>query len=158
MSTESKSNLGKLVMDGTYTPVGYFEEPVSQDRGEYAVAMSDGKVEVTLKRLDPLPTADEQAAIGRDVELIFQARCVLVGKPYESTGLTMKRYKPDGTRDIWVSAESAVFVVMGGSTDQVVKDKDGNVIRDTKAERLGSTKPSWDAASSMGAMRCCKGC
>jgi hypothetical protein len=144
METELGKHAVKLTLDGIYTPSDFFEEPVSLEREGYTAKLLDGKAEVTLKRTDPLPTTAEQETINQEIEKIFQIRGVVSGQSYTWTGLNLKRHYPDGRRDIWVSAKSALVIVQAKPIDCMLTGKDGTILRDTKAERLARDKAFLD--------------
>ena len=48
----------------------------------------------------------------------------------------MTRVHPDGRRDFFLEAEPARFVITGHPVDFQVRDKDGNIIADSKRDRI----------------------
>lgn len=134
---EEKSNQGvRLTLEGTYTPARYFEEPVCFEEAEYDVEIVDGKIIASIKDPDPQVGKMLGDEIDRKIKQIFDAQQVLTSRSHERTALGMVRYRPDGKRDIWVSASSAMVVATVNPVDLRVTDASGNVVRDSKAERL----------------------
>ena len=134
--TEPHSDLPQVVLEGAYSPTDYLEEPVTLERPGYTTTIKEGRIEVAFHDPEPLPDFNLQNAISREVSQVFQAQMILTAKPWEMTGLTLKRRYPDGTADVWVNASSVLAVASVGGISVVIKDADGNVIKDTRAERL----------------------
>lgn len=127
-------------MEGTYTPANYLEESVELEGTNYTATIADGRIEVAFREPEPLPDADRQAAVSQEVNQVFNTHMILTGRSVEVSGLTLKRRRPDGKADIWVSVSSCLCVVSGFSADLIITDADGSVVRDTKAERLADER------------------
>jgi hypothetical protein len=143
MNTPTANHGGspRVTLEGTYTPSDYLEEPVILDRPDYSAEIAEGRIEVTFRNPEPLPSADRQAAVDRDLRQVFSARMILTCQPWEMTGLDiMKRRSPDGRTDIWWSVAPGDFRISGSPADFIHRDAEGNVIRDTKAERLADDR------------------
>ena len=65
---------------------------------------------------------------------------LLTHKAYNLSRSTMTRLHPDGRRDISVEAEPGHVVVSGFAPDIRVIDKDGNVVHDSKRDRIEKKK------------------
>jgi hypothetical protein len=52
----------------------------------------------------------------------------------------MYRLHPDGRRDITLSIQSSVLMISSRTVDLVVRDKNGNVISDSKKDRIENKK------------------
>ena len=133
---ETHGGTPKLMLEGTYSPAGYLEESVTLERRDYTTTIKEGRIEVVFHHPEPLPDTACQAAVQREVTHVFQSQMVFTAKPWEMTGLTLRRHYPDGRADIWVSASSVFAVASVGGINVVISDADGNVIKDTRAERL----------------------
>lgn len=137
-SEAEQSNEGvRLTLEGKYTPKGYFEEPVTVERERYRVGIDDGEIVATID--DPDPTVGERLRdeIDRLLVQVFDAQQVMTGRSHELGRLHMRRHYPDGRKDVWVSVESALTVTASvNAPDIQVTDSEGNIVRDTKAERL----------------------
>ena len=132
--------LPRITLEGTYSPADYLEEAVTLERPDYTATIQEGRIEVIFREPEPLPDADRQAAVHREVAQVFHARMILTGRSSEMTGLTLKRRYPDGRADVWVSAASVIVVASVGAPDIIITDSEGNVVKDTKAERLADER------------------
>ena len=138
--TADHSGSPRFTLEGAYTPPDYLEEPVILDRPGYTAKIAEGHIEVTFRDPEPLPSADCQAVVDRDLPQVFMAHMILTCQPWEMTELRLLRRYPDGRRDIWLSAASGFYFVSGSPADFIHRDAEGNIIRDTKAERLADDR------------------
>lgn len=125
-----------LTLEGTYTPSGYLEEPVTLDRPDYMAKLADGCVVVTFRAADSSPSDELQAALDRDLRQVFTACMILTCQPWEMAELRLHRRYPDGRKDVSLSAASGAYFISGSPADFSIHDAAGSVIKDTKAERL----------------------
>ena len=91
---------------------------------------------VTFRPAEPFPSAELQAAAGRDLRHVFTARMILTCQPWEMTELRLHRRYSDGRKDVWLSAACGAHFISGSPADFSIHDAAGSVIKDTKAERL----------------------
>jgi len=126
------------MMEGTYSPADYLEEAVTLQRSDYTARIAGGRIEVAFHEPETLPNADRQTAVSREVGQVFQARMILTCRPWEMTALTLKRRYPDGRSVMWLSVSDSIG--LSDSLDMVATDSDGNVVTDTKAERLADER------------------
>ncbi len=61
-------------------------------------------------------------------------------RAYELSRSTKTRVPPDARRDIFIELEPARIVLSAGTVDIQIKDKDGNVIADSKRDRIEKKK------------------
>lgn len=129
-----------VVLEWTFSPPGYFEEPIYIRRNDYEMTIDNGKVEARIN-----PDAYDKEHKMRDVlhdELNYRFLGVQLRthKPYELSKASMYRLHPDGRKDVTVFRESGILTVTGHPPDIVVKDKDGNTISDSRKERIKKKK------------------
>jgi hypothetical protein len=129
-----------VVLEWTFSPPDYFEEVIRIEREGYTMVIDMGKVEA---RIDPMVYAKEENM--RDVlhQVLndrFLGVQLLTHKPYELSKSSMHKVHPDGRREITVFVDSAVSIMMAGHVDVVVKDKDGNVLSDSRRQRIEKKK------------------
>jgi len=142
MGTPIKTHGGspRITLEGTHTPTDYLEEPVILERTDYTATIQEGRIEVIFRDPEPFPDVDRQAAVNREVRQVFRARMILTGRSSEVTGLTLKRHYPDGRADVWASGAAAGICIVTARADVIMTDSEGNVVRDTKAERLADER------------------
>jgi hypothetical protein len=129
-----------VVLEWTFSPPDYFEEAIRVEREGYTMVINNGKVEA---RIDSTAydrehnMRDELHNILNDHFLGVQ---LLTHKRYELSESSMYRVHADGRREITLFVKSAEYISVVGSIDLVVKDKDGNVLSDSRRDRIEKKK------------------
>jgi len=129
-----------VVLEWTFSPPDYFEEVIRVERENYTLVINTGKVEA---RVNPL-VYDKEHNIRDELHQVLNDRFLgvqlLTHKPYELSKSSMYRVHPDGRREITIFVDSAVSFSMAGSVDLIVKDKDGNILSDSRRDRIEKKK------------------
>lgn len=129
-----------VVLEWKFSPSDYFEEPIHIKRDDYVMTIGSGTVEARIRpeiynkdqsMRDRLHSALNDRFLG--VQLFSY-------KPYELSKASMYLLHPDGHKDITIFIEDLVITMSMGAPDIIVKDKDGNVIRDSRKERVEKKK------------------
>jgi hypothetical protein len=124
------------ILEWTFTPTDYFEEPVDFVCGHGSIHVENGKAETRVPaNLYPLDHSLRTHLHG-ELDARFLAAQILSHKPYELSKPSLSNLHRDGRKDVWVFPNAATMVISGGVADIVQKDAAGNVIRDTKRERI----------------------
>lgn len=137
MSTEEYT---VMMLDWTFSPPDYFEEPIEISRQDYAMTIADGqvhaKIDSAIYEAEPgLRDRLHQALNDR-----FLGVQLLTHRAYELSRPNVTRVHPDGRRDIFVTLEPISVKASVGRVDFRVTDKDGNVVADSKRERIEKKK------------------
>ena len=129
-----------VLLEWTFTPSDYFEEAIEILRYDYAMIIADGKVGAKIKPA----IYDANPAIRQLLQDSLNARFLgvqlLTHRPYELSRSTITRVHPDGRRDISIELESGYLVMSGGSVDFRITGKNGNIIVDSKRDRIERKK------------------
>jgi hypothetical protein len=125
-----------VVLEWKFSPPDYFEEPINIKRDDYEMTIANGTVEARIR-----PEIYDRDKSMRDrlhstLDNRFLGVQLLSHKPYELSKASMYRLHPDGRKDITIFPEDCVSILSMGEPDIIVKDKDGNVISDSRKERL----------------------
>jgi hypothetical protein len=136
MDTDMDNMEDIVVLEWKFSPPDYFEEPIHVKRDDYVMTISNGTVEARIK-----PELYDKDQSMRDrlhssLNDRFLGVQLLSHKPYELSKASMYRLHPDGRKDITIFPEPIVIRVSTGEPDIIVKDKDGNVISDSRQERI----------------------
>lgn len=137
---ESDKLTDVVVLEWTFSPPDYFEAPIHIIETGYDMTIDAGKVEA---RINPGVYDQEhrmrgnlhQALIGR-----FLGVQLLCHRPYKLSNASMSRLHPDGRKDVTLFVESCVMTMSGGTVDFIVKDKEGNVVSDSRKDRIEQKK------------------
>ncbi|HDH04928.1 MAG TPA: hypothetical protein ENH01_04345 [Nitrospirae bacterium] len=125
-----------VILEWKFSPIDYFEENICIKRDAYIITITSGTIEAQIRPeiydndksiLDRLHNALNDRFIG--VQMLSH-------KPYELSKASMYRLHPDGRKDITIFAEPCVIKMTIGEVDFIVKDKDKNVISDSKKKRI----------------------
>ena len=125
-----------VLLEWNYSPPNFFEVPIVLARDDYTLSISDGMATATIEAdvFDISPTMGDdlhEALRGR-----FLAEQLLTEKPFELLKPHKTRVHPDGHRDIFVEAEAGHLRLSGGQLDVVIANAAGEVLVDTKKERV----------------------
>ena len=126
----------QITLEWSFSPPDYFEEPINISRLDYNMSIADGKVVAELNSAiydaNPLLRKElHDALIGR-----FLGVQLLTHRAYKLASPTMAHIHPDGRRDISIELESQCLTSSMGSLDIQLTDKDGNIVSDSKKDRI----------------------
>ena len=130
-----------VILEWTFSPPDFFEEPIRVARSNYLMTIGNGKVEA---RIDPA-TYDKDPSM-RDVlhgalNDRFLGAQLSTYTPYQLSKSSISRLYSDGHKDATVIAEGIQLTARAGiSADVVLMDRDGNVVADSRRERLERRK------------------
>lgn len=129
-----------VLLEWKFSPSDYFEEAVEVSRHDYTMTIADGKVEAQIESeiYDANPSIRQ--VLQGSLNDRFLGVQLLTHRPYELSNSTMIRMHPDGRRDISIELSSGCYAMSCGSVDFQITDKDGNIISDSKRERVERKK------------------
>lgn len=122
------------VVEWTYSPSDYFEQRVRIVNEHYELTIQNGKAEarINAEHGDPRPELRDQ--LNTDLNLMFIGIQLLSHQPYELSRPSVYCRHPDGKRDVFAEVH---FVATGSlSADFKITDRNGNVVADSRAERI----------------------
>ena len=123
-----------------YTPENYIEDPILLEEDGYEIAICDGKALAKIEPSFHSKNLGIKEYLGSIVESKLQAIQILSHRDFTLSKPSRNDLRSDGTKNIFVEVETIKIKVTTGPVDLVIKDKDGNVIEDTKRERLNKQK------------------
>lgn len=128
-----------VVLEWTFMPADYFEEPIQIVRDQYEMTIDNGKVEARIKPeyYDPTPKKCVMKLHDALSDRFLSAQ-FLTRRPYELIRGAMHRLHSDDSKDIVISVEDRVII--SESPDYTVGDKNGNVTSDSRKERIDKKK------------------
>lgn len=130
------SKIVTVQLEWKYSPETYLEEPIliSFEGGDLEI--KDG---VAIAKINP-DLYHTDSSIGEDLTRQIQSRLhavqIMTHKDFELSKPSRTDIREDGKMNHFLEVESCVMTMSVGAVDLIVKDKDGNVISDTKRERL----------------------
>jgi hypothetical protein len=130
-------------LEWNYEPSDFFEPPYRNASCDLELMIEDGRALATMSvPLDPLPKKLEEH-IRLLLESVFLARKLQVRRKYKLQGPRIYQYS-SGQKNVSVSVGTASVIVMAGQADFIMRDATGNVVRDSKAERIAQQSSSLD--------------
>ena len=133
-------------LEWVYQPHDLFEAPYRHSSSEYALLLEGGRAIATLtlpqEPLDP----ELEVRITNDLEGTLLVRQLQVHRAYALEGPRIYQHT-EGRKNVAIRVGSASLVVSGGQADFVHRDAAGNVLRDTKAERIAEHTAMLDAVA-----------
>jgi hypothetical protein len=125
-----------VVLTWRFSPPDYFEGAIYIKRDDYVISIDNGTAEA---RISPETYDKDQGIRDRLTAALhdrFMGAQLFSHKQYELSKASMYRLHPDGRKDITVFAEPIAIRSTFNAGDIIVKDKYGNVIIDSRQERI----------------------
>jgi len=128
------------VLAWTFSPPDYFEEPLEISCHGCSVSIADGKVEAKIDSAlyDADPSIRQR--LHDDLNGRFLGVQMLTHRAYELSGSTRTLVHSNGHKDVFVELKGVSAVVFTGNLDVRVTDKNGNVVSDSKRDRIERKK------------------
>jgi len=128
----------KLILKWSYIPTDFFEEPFEYSENEYVVEIGNGRIVATFSGVAGKQIESLSREIQEELNARFLGAQLVNNQPYQLSGYTTTRTRPDGTVEVGISF--AATLRMSGRCDAVVLDAAGNVKADTRRERIEAQK------------------
>ena len=129
-----------VVLEWKFTPPDYFEEAIEILRNDYVMTIADGTVEAKIEAAIYDTNPSIRQVLQGSLNDRFLGVQLLAHRPYELSSSTIIRVRSDGRRDKSIELESGCLVMSGGSIDFRIADMDGNIIADSKRDRIERKK------------------
>ncbi len=129
-----------VLIEWTFSPEDFFEEEIRIARDDYTMTIGRGKVEA---RVDPTLYAQGRElrdALHNHLNERFLGVQFLTHKEYSLSEASMCRFHSDGRKDVTIFPHSIVSKTTFGTIDLIVKDKDGNIVSDSRRDRIEKKK------------------
>ena len=122
-------------LEWTFEPNDYFEGTYRYAAGEFDITVADGRAVATLKvPANPVPDHLDRA-IRKNLRNIFLARQLTVHRSFKLLGPTTYQ-SAAGCKTASTRVRGEIVLVMGMQSDIVGRDSAGNVIYDSRRERI----------------------
>ncbi len=140
------NNEEQVILEWKYSPLDFFEDPYFEDPytiedDHYIIEIKNGEIKAIVfpTLYDSKPNA--RIEFHEKIKDLFWGAQVLNFKKFNLSKPTMYRLHPNGRKDITIFADPGVCIATAsGKVDRVIKDKDGNIIEDTKAKRINAKR------------------
>lgn len=139
----------KTVLEWTYNPADFFEEPCTFSFSGGEITISEGEVKGEFDGSNYDQGQDFRDQLHEQVTNVFLAQQVQARRHFQLSSASMAREHSDGRRCITAFLESGKFTLSGGQIDMVVTNAKGKIIKDPKAERLQKQQNFRDNVSNL---------
>ena len=119
----------------TYEPADFFEAQYRHSNTKYELLVEGGRAIATLRAAQDPINRELQQRIGIRLNDIFAVRQFQTHRKYVLQGPRVYQYAA-GRQNVIVQVGAADLLTVGEQADLVVRDSAGNVVRDTRAERI----------------------
>jgi hypothetical protein len=126
------------LLEWTFTPADYFEEPVDFTCELCSIHVENGKAKARVSSARYPADHSARNQLHAELDARFMGAQVLSHNPYTLSKPNLSRLHPDGRKDAWVFPDAATLVISGSTVDFVHRGANGNVIRDSKRERINA--------------------
>lgn len=129
-----------VILEWAFSPPNYFEEPIHIIRDQYHMIIDNGKVEARIKPEVYNNDPELRDKLHNSLNDRFLGTQLVSHADYKLSDSTMHLLHPDGRKDTTIFATGGFCISGGGQFDTIVKDEKGNIIKDSKRERIDKKK------------------
>ena len=129
-----------VVLEWKFSPGDYFEKTIEISGQDYTMTIEDGRVEARIDSAVFEASPRMRQALHKDLNARFLAVQLLTHRAYKLSRSTKTIIHPDGQRNVFVEPESVSMVMSVHPADISSYDQDGNIIFDTKRDRIEKKK------------------
>lgn len=126
----------QVVLEWTFSPADYFEEPITISRDDYLMVIESGTIKATVSAAAFDADPSMRGRVHESLIDRMHGIQLINHKPFDLSKPNIIRVHPDGRRDISIELEGGKLTLTGGIVDFRVTDRHGNVLHDSKQERL----------------------
>ena len=139
-NVQSDSMADIVLLEWEFSPPDYFEEEHTIEHDDCQLVIKEGKVEA---RIDP--SVYDQNNKMRDslyefLDKRFSGVEIYSHKPYKLSEASEIKLYTDGRKDVVVYAKVSMIGTVSMTADVTISDKDGNIISDSKRDRIQKKK------------------
>ncbi|OQW34253.1 MAG: hypothetical protein A4E19_01985 [Nitrospira sp. SG-bin1] len=124
-------------LEWMYQPADLFEAVHRSANTEYELVIEDGRVVATLTVPQNPVAEDLEGQIEAHVTSIFLVRQLQVHRTYTLQGPRVYQHER-GQRNVAIRVSSVLSAESVGQPDIILRDQSGNIMRDTRAERIAA--------------------
>ena len=136
-----------VVLEWKFSPPDYFESQIEIEQDDYIMTIEDGKVDARIDSAIYEANPLMRDALHKVLNSRFLGVLLYSHKPYRLENPTMARLHDDGRKDYFLMVEPMEIKLTGGEVEFQITNKDGNVVVDTKRDRIEKKKAIADLAS-----------
>jgi len=139
-----------ILFEWTYKPPDYFESETLIKQDGYEMTIKDGKAEARLQFVDRDGEYLIREELHESLKNRFLGVQLFTHKAFQLSQPSTFHLHPDGKRDVFIQVKAAVITVTSNKVDLLIKDESGNIVADTKQERIEQKNQFADLAEKYG--------
>lgn len=137
----STNNEEQVILESKYSPPDFFEKRYVVEEQDYKIEIDNGFIKITFNPDFYDSLQDGRMEFHEKITDLFLGAQIINFKRFSLTKPSMHRLHPDGRKDITIFPEPIVCkITVSDSVDIIITDKDGNIVEDTKSQRINSRK------------------
>lgn len=125
----------KTELTYSYQPIDFFDGAAAITMPTGILSVENGEAVFALAEAQAVDHEHAQSMTA-DIRAVFQARQALTRRVFVLTGPGVTYHRDDGLRDYVLLVETGRFEIRSYPIDFQITDAAGNVVHDTKADRL----------------------
>lgn len=129
-----------VILEWDFSPPNYFEEHIEISRENYVMTIGAGKVTATIDYAVFNENPSLRESLDESLNSRFLGVQLFSHVAYELSKSKMIHIDSDGHKHFFLELSPGVIKITGGNIDLQVKDKDGNIISDSKRDRVEKKK------------------
>lgn len=137
----------EIVIEWQYEPKEYFEDQICIKYQDFELIIDNGLAETRLNPSYADSVDSLVSTLSQDLESRFLAVQVMTHEQYKLSKPSRYDIRLDGRRNVHIQVDSAVCVASGGKVDLIQRDAYGNIISDTRQERINKKRKLGDLAA-----------
>ncbi len=125
-----------VILEWTYEPADYFEQRINVSQDHYELEIESGSARARIPFGNFANDGATRHKIHASLDRRFRAVQAMTHTPYELAAPSQCQQSPDGRKHHTLFAESGSIQILGQSIDFAITDANGNVVADSRADRL----------------------
>ena len=130
------SEVISIQLEWKYKPENFLEEPVTISHKGVDIELKEGLAKAEIKPVVFNSYDNLIDELTNQIHNRLKSVQLISFKSYELSSPGRTDIKENGKKKYYLSGKVGNYIISGGSVDFVHRDKNGNIIRDTKKERL----------------------
>src|SRR5262249_45936640 len=122
----------RVTLEWTFTPENFFEVPFEHEGERCTFDIKEGKVIADVSAL----AESEYTNVHDELNGLFLGAQLIQHGAYTVSDYVTVHTRSDGTRNIAVTGRVGLVVAVSGKTDFTITDAHGNIMHDSRAERI----------------------
>src|SRR6266436_4032359 len=124
------------LLEWQFSPADSFEARRTVSAPKWKAVIESGRIELRIEASDYPADHSLRHSLQHELDCRFKALQVLNHRKYTLTGPRAVFVDADGRKHYRTFADCGGFAAVGASVDLIARDPDGNVVRNTKQERI----------------------